>query len=64
MGCGQTSRVDACHHAIDKARKFGFDVSGSVMASDAFSHFPIVWPLPMKQASMLLVQPGIYQRSG
>lgn len=40
MGCGQTSRVDALQQAIAKARKYGFDVSGSVMASDAFFPFP------------------------
>jgi phosphoribosylaminoimidazolecarboxamide formyltransferase/IMP cyclohydrolase len=39
MGCGQTSRIDALQQAIAKARKFGFDVKGSVMASDAFFPF-------------------------
>ncbi len=40
-GVGQTSRVDALKQAIEKARSFGFDLNGSVMASDAFSHFRI-----------------------
>ena len=32
-GVGQTSRVDALKHAIEKAKTFGFKVEGSVMAS-------------------------------
>ena len=32
-GVGQTSRVDALKHAIEKAKSFEFDLQGSVMAS-------------------------------
>ena len=39
-GVGQTSRVDALKQAIEKARSFGHDLSGAVMASDAFFPFP------------------------
>lgn len=39
MGCGQTSRVDSLRQAIEKAGKFGFDLQGAVMASDAFFPF-------------------------
>ena len=39
-GTGQTSRVDALRHAIEKAKSFGFDLKGAVMASDAFFPFP------------------------
>jgi len=39
-GTGQTSRVDALRHAIEKANSFGFDLNGSAMASDAFFPFP------------------------
>src|SRR5690606_29168679 len=39
-GVGQTSRVDALKQAIEKAQSFGFEVKGSVMASDAFFPFP------------------------
>ena len=39
-GVGQTSRVDALKQAIEKAKKFGFNLNGSVMASDAFFPFP------------------------
>lgn len=38
-GVGQTSRVDALKQAIEKARGFGFDLNGAVMASDAFFPF-------------------------
>jgi len=38
-GVGQTSRVDALKQAIAKARSFGFDLNGAVMASDAFFPF-------------------------
>ncbi|HCQ29323.1 MAG TPA: bifunctional phosphoribosylaminoimidazolecarboxamide formyltransferase/IMP cyclohydrolase PurH, partial [Flavobacteriales bacterium] len=34
-GTGQTSRVDALKQAIHKAKSFGFDLNGAVMASDA-----------------------------
>ncbi|HKM93093.1 MAG TPA: bifunctional phosphoribosylaminoimidazolecarboxamide formyltransferase/IMP cyclohydrolase [Prolixibacteraceae bacterium] len=39
-GVGETSRVDALKHAIEKAESFGFDMKGSVMSSDAFFPFP------------------------
>src|SRR5690606_5108218 len=39
-GVGQTSRVDALKQAIEKAQSFGFEIKGSVMASDAFFPFP------------------------
>jgi phosphoribosylaminoimidazolecarboxamide formyltransferase/IMP cyclohydrolase len=38
-GCGQTSRIDALRHAIEKAEQFNFDLTGAVMASDAFFPF-------------------------
>jgi len=41
-GVGQTSRVDALQHAIEKAKAFGFDIKDAVMASDAFSRSPTV----------------------
>ncbi len=58
MGCGQTSRVDACHQAIDKARRFGFDVAGSVMASDAFFPFPDCVEIAHNAGINAVVQPG------
>ena len=38
-GIGQTSRVDSLRQAIEKAKSFGFDLNGAVMASDAFFPF-------------------------
>ncbi len=58
MGCGQTSRVDACNQAIEKARKFGFDLDGAVMASDAFFPFPDCVELADKAGITAVVQPG------
>lgn len=38
-GVGETSRVDALKHAIEKANSFGFDLNGAVMSSDAYFPF-------------------------
>ena len=58
MGCGQTSRVDACKQAIDKAKRMGFDVKGSVMASDAFFPFPDCVEIADGEGVKCVVQPG------
>ena len=58
MGCGQTSRVDACRQAIEKARKFGFDLAGAVLASDAFFPFPDCIELAAEAGIAAVVQPG------
>lgn len=58
MGCGQTSRVDACHQAIDKARRMGFDIEGAVMASDAFFPFPDCVAIAYEAGVRCVVQPG------
>ncbi|MEM7571857.1 MAG: bifunctional phosphoribosylaminoimidazolecarboxamide formyltransferase/IMP cyclohydrolase [Bacteroidota bacterium] len=58
MGCGQTSRVDACRQAIAKAQAFGFDVQGSVMASDAFFPFPDCVQIAHEAGVEAVVQPG------
>jgi phosphoribosylaminoimidazolecarboxamide formyltransferase/IMP cyclohydrolase len=39
IGSGQTSRLDSVKIAINKAKEFGFDISNSVAASDAFFPF-------------------------
>ena len=57
-GTGQTSRVDALNQAIDKAKKFEFDLSGSVMASDAFFPFPDCVEIADKAGVKAVVQPG------
>ncbi len=58
MGCGQTSRVDACKQAIDKANRMGFDLEGCVMASDAFFPFPDCVELGHKAGVKAVIQPG------
>ena len=58
MGCGQTSRVDACKQAISKALHFGFDLKGAVMASDAFFPFPDCVELVWNEGITAVVQPG------
>jgi phosphoribosylaminoimidazolecarboxamide formyltransferase / IMP cyclohydrolase len=57
-GIGQTSRVDALKQAIDKAHSFGFDLKGSVMASDAFFPFPDCVEIADKAGITAVVQPG------
>jgi phosphoribosylaminoimidazolecarboxamide formyltransferase / IMP cyclohydrolase len=57
-GIGQTSRVDALRQAIDKARTFGFDLSGAVMASDAFFPFADCVEIAHKAGITAVVQPG------
>ncbi|TAE28123.1 MAG: bifunctional phosphoribosylaminoimidazolecarboxamide formyltransferase/IMP cyclohydrolase PurH [Cytophagales bacterium] len=57
-GVGQTSRVDALKQAIEKAHAFGFDLTGSVMASDAFFPFPDCVEIAAKAGITAVVQPG------
>jgi len=57
-GVGQTSRVDALKQAIEKARRFGFDLKGAVMASDAFFPFPDCVEIASKAGITAVVQPG------
>jgi phosphoribosylaminoimidazolecarboxamide formyltransferase/IMP cyclohydrolase len=57
-GIGQTSRVDALKQAIEKAKAFGFDLQGSVMASDAFFPFADCVEIAHKAGITAVVQPG------
>ena len=57
-GVGQTSRVDALKQAIEKARRFGFDLKGAVMASDAFFPFPDCVEIASRAGIVAVVQPG------
>jgi len=58
MGCGQPSRVDALKQAITKAKAFGFDLKGAVMASDAFFPFPDCVEIADKEGINAVIQPG------
>jgi phosphoribosylaminoimidazolecarboxamide formyltransferase/IMP cyclohydrolase len=57
-GVGQTSRVDALKHAIEKAQGFGFDLNGAVMASDAFFPFPDCVEIAHEAGVTAVIQPG------
>ncbi|MBX2947388.1 MAG: bifunctional phosphoribosylaminoimidazolecarboxamide formyltransferase/IMP cyclohydrolase [Cyclobacteriaceae bacterium] len=57
-GVGQTSRVDALKQAIEKAKAFGFNLSGAVMASDAFFPFPDCVEIAYGQGIKAVIQPG------
>ncbi len=57
-GCGQTSRIDALRHAVEKARQFNFDLSGAVMASDAFFPFNDCVKLGHEAGITAFIEPG------
>ena len=57
-GVGQTSRVDALKQAIEKAKVFGFDLNGAVMASDAFFPFPDCVEIAKNEGIVAVIQPG------
>jgi len=57
-GCGQTSRVDALRHALEKAKQFNFDLNGAVMASDAFFPFNDCVQMGHEAGITAFIQPG------
>lgn len=57
-GTGQTSRVDALKQAISKAKSAGFDLTGAVMASDAFFPFPDCVEIAGAEGISAIIQPG------
>ena len=57
-GVGETSRVDALKHAIEKAKSFGFDLKGAVMASDAFFPFADSVEIAHNEGIDCVIQPG------
>src|SRR5690606_21064981 len=57
-GVGQTSRVDALKQAILKAKSFGFDLEGAVMASDAFFPFSDCVEIAAEAGISAILQPG------
>ena len=57
-GTGQTSRVDALNQAIHKATSFEFNLSGAVMASDAFFPFPDCVEIAKNAGITAVIQPG------
>lgn len=57
-GTGQTSRVDALRQAIAKAAEMEKDLTGAVMASDAFFPFPDCVEIAYKHGIRSVIQPG------
>jgi phosphoribosylaminoimidazolecarboxamide formyltransferase/IMP cyclohydrolase len=60
-GLGQTSRVDAVRHALEKA---GERARGGVLASDAFFPFPDSIELAARAGIAAIIQPGGSKRDG
>ncbi len=57
-GCGQTSRIDALRHALDKAKQSGFATAGAVLASDAFFPFDDCVRMAHDAGIEAVIQPG------
>lgn len=57
-GAGQTSRIDALRHALEKAKQFDFDLQDSVMASDAFFPFDDCVRIAKKEGISAVIEPG------
>ena len=58
IGAGQQSRVDAVRLALEKARGLEHDLSGAVLASDAFFPFGDGPQLALDAGVTAIVQPG------
>ena len=57
-GMGQVSRIDALNQAIEKSKKFGFELDQSSLASDAFFPFSDCVEISCKNGIESIVQPG------
>ena len=57
-GCGQTSRIDSLRQSVEKAKQFNFDLTGAVMASDAFFPFNDCVQLGHLAGITAFIQPG------
>ena len=57
-GMGQVSRIDALEQAIEKSKRFGFELSQSSLASDAFFPFSDCVEISYKNGIDSIVQPG------
>jgi phosphoribosylaminoimidazolecarboxamide formyltransferase / IMP cyclohydrolase len=58
IGAGQMSRIDAARIAIDKAAQAGFDLTGCVLASDAFLPFRDTLDAAAAVGVSCVIQPG------
>ena len=57
-GCGQTSRIDALRHALEKAKQFNFELNNAVLASDAFFPFNDCIQIAHTAGIKAFIQPG------
>src|SRR6185312_14513936 len=57
-GSGQTSRIDALKHAIEKADQFDFELQNAVVASDAFFPFDDCVKIAHSAGITAFIQPG------
>jgi phosphoribosylaminoimidazolecarboxamide formyltransferase/IMP cyclohydrolase len=58
IGGGQPSRVDSSRIAVEKAKRFGLDLKGCSVASDAFFPFPDGIIEAAKAGAKSVIQPG------
>ena len=58
IGAGQMSRVDAVRIAIDQAGEHGHELTGAVLASDAFFPFADGPELALEAGIGAVIQPG------
>jgi phosphoribosylaminoimidazolecarboxamide formyltransferase/IMP cyclohydrolase len=58
IGGGQPSRVDSAMLAVSKAKRFGLDLTGCSVASDAFFPFPDGVIEAAKAGAKSVIQPG------
>jgi phosphoribosylaminoimidazolecarboxamide formyltransferase/IMP cyclohydrolase len=58
LGGGATSRVDAIHNAREKAGRVGNDLSGCILASDAFFPFADGLEAAVDAGARAVIQPG------
>jgi phosphoribosylaminoimidazolecarboxamide formyltransferase/IMP cyclohydrolase len=58
IGGGQMSRVDAVRLALEKAAAYGHDLTGAVLASDAFFPFPDGPTIALDAGIGAIIQPG------
>ena len=58
IGSGQVSRVDSLRCAIQKAQRYGFDLSGAVLASEAFFPFRDSIDIAHEAGISAVIHPG------
>ncbi len=58
IGSGQVSRVDSLRCAIQKAQRYGFDLSGAVLASEAFFPFRDSIDIAHEAGITAVIHPG------